>query len=80
VLENDKDLFKLLRPSEITWDKPALQELDLDYTAKGNGKMVLPVHEIDEVKDVLSTDRNVSAMNVEEVDRGVKSLCRTHAV
>jgi hypothetical protein len=51
---------------------PALQQLARDYTAKGKGKMVLPINEIDEFMDVLSMDCNVSAMDVEEVDRGVR--------
>jgi Raffinose synthase or seed imbibition protein Sip1 len=77
VLENDKDLFRLLRPSEITWDTPALQELARDYSAKSSGKTVVPVHEIDEFKDAISIDCNVCAMDVEEADRGVQKGCRT---
>ena len=72
VLENDKDLFRLLQPSEITWDTPALQKLARDYTAKMSGKAVVPVHEIEEFKDAILIDCNVSAMDVEEVDRGVQ--------
>ena len=72
VLENDKDLFRLLQPSEITWATPALQELARDYTAKGGGKTVLPVNEIDEFKDTLSIDCIVSAMDIEEVDRSTQ--------
>jgi hypothetical protein len=53
VLENDKALFRLLRPSEITWDTKALQQLDLEYTAEGDGKTVLPINEIDEFMDIL---------------------------
>ena len=51
---------------------PALQQLARDYTAKIGGKMVLPLNEIDEFMAVLSMDCNVSAMDVEEVDRGVQ--------
>ena len=72
VLENDKDLFRLLEPCEITWATPALQELARDYTAKGGGKTVLPVNEIEEFKNALSIDCIVSAMNIEEVDRSTQ--------
>ena len=77
VLENDKDLFRLLQPSEITWGTPALQELARDYTAKSSGKTVVPVHEIEEFKDAISIDCNVSAMDIEEVDRGVQKGYRS---
>ena len=56
---------------------PALQQLARDYTAKGNGKMVLPINEIDEFIDVLSMDCNVSAMDVEVVNRGVQKGYRS---
>ena len=72
VLENDKDLFRLLQPCEITWATPALQELARDYTAKGGSKAVLPVNEIEEFKDALSIDCIVSAMDIEEVDRSTQ--------
>jgi hypothetical protein len=39
--------------------------------------MVVPINEIDEFMDVLSMDSHVSAMDVEEVDRGVQKGYRS---